>query len=221
MTSTGSGIVSSGLFCCGHAYNLLAQCRGGTTMSIIELFLIAVGLSMDAFAVSISNGTVIRNRKKAVFAAVMFGVFQAGMPLIGYFLGSAFAEFITRYAPIIALGVLGIIGGKMIVESIGDIRNKDKEQESSLKEPGIGAIMIQAVATSIDALVVGVSFAAMSVQIVPAVCFIGVVTFIISLVGVFGGVKFGQLLGAKASLMGGIVLVCIGLKTFIQNIFFA
>lgn len=190
-------------------------------MSIIELFLIAVGLSMDAFAVSISNGTVIRNRKKAVFAAVMFGVFQAGMPLIGYFLGSAFAEFITRYAPIIALGVLGFIGGKMIVESIGDLRNKDKEQESSIKEPGIGAIMIQAVATSIDALVVGVSFAAMSVQIVPAVCFIGVVTFIISLVGVFGGVKFGQLLGAKASLMGGIVLVCIGLKTFIQNIFFA
>ncbi len=191
-------------------------------MSLIELFLIAVGLSMDAFAVSISNGTVIRNKKKAAFAALMFGVFQAGMPLIGYFLGSAFAEFITRYAPIIALGVLGFIGGKMIVESIGELRGKGGENgESSIKEPNIGTIMIQAVATSIDALVVGVSFAAMSVQIVPAVCFIGVVTFAISLVGVFGGVKFGQLLGAKASLMGGIVLVCIGLKTFIENVFFA
>lgn len=186
-------------------------------MSLLELFLIAVGLSMDAFAVSISNGTVIRNRKKAVFAALMFGVFQAGMPVIGYFLGSAFADIITRYAPIIALGVLGFIGGKMIVESIGDLRNKDKEQESALKEPGIGVIMIQAVATSIDALVVGVSFAAMSVSIIPAVSFIGIVTFIISLVGVFGGVKFGQLLGAKASLLGGIVLVCIGLKTFITG----
>ncbi len=191
-------------------------------MSIIELFLIAVGLSMDAFAVSISNGTVIRNRKKAVFAALMFGVFQAGMPVIGYFLGSAFAEIISRYAPIIALGVLGFIGGKMIVESIGDLRRKDNgQQESSLKEPSIGTIMLQAVATSIDALVVGVSFAAMSVNIIPAVIFIGVVTFAISLVGVFGGVKFGQLLGAKASLMGGIVLVGIGLKTFIENLFFA
>ncbi len=190
-------------------------------MSLIELFLIAVGLSMDAFAVSISNGTVIRNKIKAAFAALMFGVFQGGMPLIGYFLGSAFAEFITKYAPIIALGVLGFIGGKMIVESIGDLRGKGEDGESAVKEPGIGTIMIQAVATSIDALVVGVSFAAMSVQIVPAVCFIGVVTFVISLVGVFGGVKFGQLLGAKASLIGGIVLVCIGLKTFIENVFFA
>lgn len=189
-------------------------------MSLIELFLIAVGLSMDAFAVSISNGTVIRNRKKAVFAALMFGLFQGGMPVIGYFLGSAFAEFISRYAPVIALGVLGFIGGKMIVESIGDLRRKDGDkQESSLKEPGIGTILIQAVATSIDALVVGVSFAAMSVNIIPAVCFIGAVTFIISLIGVFGGVKFGQLLGAKASLLGGVVLVCIGVKTFIQNVF--
>ncbi len=190
-------------------------------MSLIELFLIAVGLSMDAFAVSISNGTVIRNRKKAVFAALMFGIFQAGMPVIGYFLGSAFAEIISRYAPIIALAVLGFIGGKMIVESIGELRSKDEQHESSIKEPGIGTIMIQAVATSIDALVVGVSFAAMEVQIIPAVIFIGVVTFVISLVGVFGGVKFGQLLGAKASLLGGIVLVCIGLKAFIENIFFA
>ncbi len=189
-------------------------------MTFAELFLIAVGLSMDAFAVSIGNGTVIKKKRKAVFAAFMFGVFQAGMPLIGYFLGSAFADIIKSYAPIIALGVLGFIGGKMIVESIGELRHKGEDKESSIKEPSIAAILIQAIATSIDALVVGVSFAAIGVDIVPAVCFIGVVTFLISLVGVFGGVKFGQLLGAKASLIGGIVLVAIGVKTFVQNIFF-
>lgn len=189
-------------------------------MTFAELFLIAVGLSMDAFAVSIGNGTVIKKKRKAVFAAFMFGVFQAGMPIIGYFLGSAFADIIKSYAPVIALGVLGFIGGKMIVESIGELRHKGEDKESSIKEPSVAAILIQAIATSIDALVVGVSFAAIGVDIVPAVCFIGVVTFLISLVGVFGGVKFGQLLGAKASLIGGIVLVAIGVKTFVQNIFF-
>ena len=189
-------------------------------MTFAELFLIAVGLSMDAFAVSIGNGTVIKKKRKAVFAAFMFGVFQAGMPIIGYFLGSAFADIIKSYAPVIALGVLGFIGGKMIVESIGELRHKGEDKESSIKEPSVPAILIQAIATSIDALVVGVSFAAIGVDIVPAVCFIGVVTFLISLVGVFGGVKFGQLLGAKASLIGGIVLVAIGVKTFVQNIFF-
>lgn len=189
-------------------------------MTFAELFLIAVGLSMDAFAVSIGNGTVIRKKRKAVFAAFMFGVFQAGMPIIGYLLGSAFAELIKSYAPFIALGVLGFIGGKMIVESISELRGKGGGSDTALKEPGIGTIMLQAVATSIDALVVGVSFAAIGADIVPAVCFIGAVTFTISLVGVFGGVKFGQLLGAKASLIGGLVLVAIGVKTFVQNIFF-
>ncbi|MBP1543652.1 MAG: manganese efflux pump [Oscillospiraceae bacterium] len=188
-------------------------------MTFAELFLIAVGLSMDAFAVSIGNGTVIKRRRKAVFAALMFGVFQAGMPLIGYFLGAAFAELIKSYAPLIALGVLGIIGGKMIVESIAELRSKGSDSGDTLiKEPGIGTIMIQAVATSIDALIVGVSFAAVGADILPAVSFIGVVTFVISLVGVFGGVRFGQLLGAKASLLGGAVLVAIGIKTFVQSL---
>lgn len=188
-------------------------------MTFVELFLAAAGLSMDAFAVSIGNGTVIKHRKKAVFAALMFGVFQAGMSLIGYFLGSAFAEFITGYAPIIALAVLGIIGGKMVIESIGEIRaEKRGEEKTLLKEPGLPAIMIQAVATSIDALVVGVGFAAMSVEIAPAALFIGAVTFVISLVGVFGGVKFGQLLGAKASLAGGAVLACLGIKIFVESL---
>lgn len=188
-------------------------------MTFVELFLAAVGLSMDAFAVSISNGTVIQNKKKAVFAALIFGVFQAGMPLIGYFLGSAFAEFITGYAPTIALTVLGIIGAKMIIESTGEIRaKKNGAEKTPLKEPGLPAIMIQAIATSIDALVVGVSFAAMSVRIVPAVLFIGMVTFVICLIGVFGGVKFGQLLGAKASLAGGMVLVCLGFKIFAESL---
>lgn len=188
-------------------------------MTFVELFLAAAGLSMDAFAVSIGNGTVIKHRKKAVFAALMFGAFQAGMSLIGYFLGSAFADFITGYAPAIALAVLGIIGGKMIIESISEIRAEKSGEEKTLpKEPGLPAIMIQAVATSIDALVVGVGFAAMSVEIAPAALFIGAVTFVISLVGVFGGVKFGQLLGAKASLAGGAVLVCLGVKIFVESL---
>lgn len=190
-------------------------------MGLAELFLIAVGLSMDAFAVSISDGIVMKNRRRGVLAALLFGVFQAGMPVAGYFLGSAFAELISRYDHYIALVVLGFIGGKMIVESIGELRaKKSDEPTEGVKEPTFGGLIMQAVATSIDALVVGVSFAAIGVDIVPAALFIGIVTFVICIAGFFGGRKFGQLFGAKASILGGAVLVCIGLKTFIQHVFF-
>lgn len=190
-------------------------------MAIAELFLIAVGLSMDAFAVSISNGIVMKNRRKGVLAALLFGLFQAGMPVAGYFLGSAFAELISRFDHYIALIVLGFIGGKMIYESIGELRSKKSDEQSEgVKEPNLGGLIMQAIATSIDALVVGVSFAALNVEIVPAALFIGIVTFAICLAGFFGGRKFGELFGAKASIFGGAVLVCIGLKTFIQHVFF-
>lgn len=189
-------------------------------MVLAELFLIAVGLSMDAFAVSISDGIVMKNRRKGVLAAFLFGLFQAGMPVAGYFLGSAFAEFITRFDHYIALVVLGFIGGKMIYESIGELRSKNTDEPSLVKEPTFGGIVLQAVATSIDALVVGVSFAALKVNILPAALFIGIVTFVICIAGFFGGRKFGELFGAKASILGGAVLVCIGLKTFIQHTFF-
>ena len=190
-------------------------------MGFVELFLIAVGLSMDAFAVSISDGIVMKNRRRGVLAAFLFGLFQAGMPVAGYFLGSAFAEFISKYDHYIALVVLGFIGGKMIVESVGELRKGDSGSDAEgIKEPSFGGLIMQAIATSIDALVVGVSFAAIGADIVPAALFIGIVTFVICIAGFFGGRKFGELFGAKASLLGGAVLVCIGLKTFIQHTFF-
>ena len=190
-------------------------------MSIWELLFIAVGLSMDAFAVSISDGIVMKNRRRGVFAAFLFGFFQAGMPVAGYYLSSAFAEFFSQYDHYIALVVLGIIGGKMVIESVGELRGaKEGETSTGVSEPNFGGLVLQAIATSIDALVVGVSFAAIGVEILPAASFIGAVTFAISLVGFFGGRKLGERFGAKASVAGGAVLIAIGLKTFIQHVFF-
>lgn len=194
-------------------------------MSIIELFLIAVGLSMDAFAVSIGNGlSMKKNQPKAALAiALSFGLFQALMPTLGYFLGTAFEQIIREFDHYIALVFLGFIGGKMIYDGIKELRAKKKGEETEEKgfKLSFGALMIQAVATSIDALIVGVSFAALpNVNIWAAVSLIGITTFAISLIGVFFGKKFGQLLGSKAEIFGGIVLVGIGLKVFIEHMFF-
>ncbi len=186
-------------------------------MSIWELFLIAAGLSMDAFAVSISDGMVIKEKKTGVFAALMFGVFQGIMPIIGYFLGYGFAELVNLYDHIIALGALGFIGGKMAVESVMELKNGGSGETAVIKEPSAAAILLQAGATSIDALIVGVSFAAIGVRIFPAAAFIALVTFFICLLGVLGGRKFGSLFGAKASLAGGLILIAIGVKTFLQH----
>lgn len=189
-------------------------------MSIIELLLLAIGLSMDAFAVSISDGLAMKKieKKKAFLIAGFFGFFQGAMPLIGYFLGSAFSQIISQWDHYIALIFLGFIGGKMIVDGVKELRLGEKEKEQS--SLSIGSLFVQAIATSIDALIVGVSFAAMSVDIVPAVSFIAVITFGISLVGVFAGKKFGELLGSKAEIIGGIILCLIGLKVFIEHMFF-
>ncbi|MBD5081316.1 MAG: manganese efflux pump [Ruminococcaceae bacterium] len=194
-------------------------------MGTVELFLIAVGLSMDAFAVSIGNGLSIKKSspKAALAIALSFGLFQAGMPLAGYFLGSAFEDVIKEFDHFIALIFLGFIGGKMIFDGIKELRAKKKGEEEEEKpfKLSFGTLMIQAVATSIDALIVGVSFAALpDVNIWAAVSLIGVTTFTISLVGVFFGKKFGQLLGSKAEVLGGIILVGIGLKVFIEHVFF-
>ena len=211
-------------------------------MSIIELLLLAVGLSMDAFAVSIGNGLSMKkiSLKKALPVALSFGLFQALMPLAGYFLGSAFESVIKQWDHYIALAFLGFIGGKMIYDGIKEIiadRNAKKKPEKdeeisdnpSKNEAGadnekslsFGKLMIQAVATSIDALIVGVSFAALpDVNIWIAVSLIGVITFSLSLVGVFAGKKFGELLGSKAEVIGGLILVGIGVKVFIEHMFF-
>lgn len=198
-------------------------------MGFAELLLLSVGLSMDAFAVSIGNGlSMKKNDPKAALAiALSFGVFQALMPTAGYFLGSAFETLISRFDHYIALIFLGFIGGKMIFDGIKELRESKKEcAESGEKEEkpfklSFGTLMIQSVATSIDALIVGVSFAALpNVNIWTAVVLIGVITFAISLVGVFSGKKFGQLLGSRAEVFGGLILVGIGLKVFIEHVFF-
>lgn len=182
-------------------------------MSILDLFILAVGLSMDAFAVSVCKGLSLGKikPKHMCIAGAWFGGFQALMPLIGYFLGSFFAEMIEKYDHWVAFVLLAIIGGNMIKESF----DKDEKVDSSLD---IKSMLLLAIATSIDALAVGVTFAFLQVQIVPAVSFIGVITFIFSAVGVKIGSLFGTKYKSKAELFGGIVLVLIGIKILLEGI---
>ena len=182
-------------------------------MSILDLFILAVGLSMDAFAVSVCKGLSLGKikPKHMCIAGAWFGGFQALMPLIGYFLGSFFAEMIEKYDHWVAFVLLAIIGGNMIKESFG----KDEKVDSSMD---VKSMLLLAIATSIDALAVGVTFAFLQVQIVPAVSFIGVITFIFSAVGVKIGSLFGTKYKSKAELFGGIVLVLIGIKIFLYCI---
>lgn len=182
-------------------------------MSLIELFILAVGLSMDAFAVSICKGLSLRKikAKHMCIAGLWFGGFQALMPLVGYFLGSFFSEMIEQYDHWVAFILLAIIGGNMIKESFGKDENVDSAMDFK-------SMLLLAIATSIDALAVGVTFAFLQVQIVPAVSFIGVVTFIFSAVGIKIGSLFGTKYRSKAELFGGIVLVLIGLKILLEGI---
>ena len=151
-------------------------------MGIVELFLIAVGLSMDAFAVSVCKGLAMRKCtwKKAAIVGLYFGVFQAGMPVIGYVLGVQFKDVITSIDHWIAFILLGIIGVNMIREAIGRCEECEEQDESLDVRTMVGL----AVATSIDALAVGVTFAFLQVDIIPAVSFIGITTFLISFAGV-------------------------------------
>ncbi len=182
-------------------------------MSLIELFILAVGLSMDAFAVSVCKGLSLgKNKTKHMcIAGAWFGGFQALMPLIGYFLGSFFAEMIEQYDHWVAFILLAFIGGNMIKEAFG----KDENVDSAMD---VKSMLLLAVATSIDALAVGVTFAFLQVQIVPAVSFIGVITFALSAIGVKIGSLFGTKYKSKAELFGGIVLVLIGIKILLEGI---
>lgn len=182
-------------------------------MGIFELFVLAVGLSMDAFAVSICKGLSLGKIKwkHMALAGVWFGGFQALMPLIGFSFGRFFTDVITRYAHWIAFVLLLFIGGKMIKEAFGE--EEDVDSSMSAK-----SMFLLAVATSIDALAVGVTFAFLKVQIVPAISFIGVITFICSAVGVKIGSIFGVKYKSKAEVCGGIVLICIGLKILLEGL---
>ncbi|SFR55393.1 manganese efflux pump MntP [Anaeromicropila populeti] len=185
-------------------------------MSIIELLAIAVGLSMDAFAVSVCKGL---SRKKLKFADMYivgfyFGFFQAAMPLIGYYLGIQFSKRIMSVDHWIAFILLGIIGAKMITEAFAS-HSPDEEENDSL---GFHHMIVLALATSIDALAVGVTFACLNENIVPAVSIIGIVTFLLSAAGVRIGHSFGVRYKAKAEFAGGLILILMGVKILAEGL---
>ena len=178
----------------------------------IEIFLIGVGLSMDAFAVSICKGLSMQKvKKRDVFIiALFFGGFQALMPFIGWFLGRGFESYITSIDHWIAFILLLFIGGNMIKESFD-------EEENVNADMGVKNMFLLAVATSIDALAVGVSLAFLKVNIIPAVLFIGCITFVCSAAGVKIGSIFGDKYRSKAGLCGGIILILIGVKILLDG----
>lgn len=186
-------------------------------MGFIELLLIALGLSMDAFAVAVTDGLCNKGMKKRwiVMIALVFGVFQGIMPTAGYFLGQTFAERIQKYDHVIALILLTIIGGKMLIEAV-----ENKNEECDIVGISFPALLLQGIATSIDALAVGISFSVLSINIFHAAAFISSITFICSIIGVLIGMKFGAIFNKKAQIAGGLILIVIGVKIFIEHTFF-
>ena len=183
-------------------------------MGITELFVLAIGLSMDAFAVSICKGLSLGkiSWKHMCIAGAWFGGFQALMPLAGYFFGSFFTDMVTKYAHWIAFVLLGLIGANMIRES------REQDEENLSDSFSFGAMLPLAVATSIDALAVGVTFAFLQVSILPAVCFIGATTFILSCIGIRIGHVFGLKYKSRAELFGGAVLILMGTKILLEHL---
>lgn len=190
-------------------------------MGILELFLLAVGLSMDAFAVSVCKGLAMKkvNFRSAAVCGAWFGGFQALMPLIGYLLGSRFERYIDAVAPWIAFALLTLIGGNMVRDAF----SKEEEASASLD---FKTMLLMAVATSIDALAVGITFACVPIRIAEAgavvntliaVCMIGATTFALSCAGVKIGNVFGMRYRAKAVLIGGVILILIGLKILLEH----
>lgn len=215
-------------------------------MSIFSILIIAIGLAMDAFAVSICTGIKLKKLKptKALKVGLYFGGFQAIMPLIGWAISTNFKSSIENIDHWIAFILLSIIGGKMLLDAIKDEKEQSSEeamaQETSANETNsedcCGAcksiyadnnnpianktLLVLAVATSIDALVVGISFAILDVNIIQAVSIIGIVTLIISFIGVMLGKKLGELFKQKAEILGGVILIGMGIKILVEHLFF-
>ncbi len=191
-------------------------------MGLAELVLLAVGLSMDAFAVSICKGLGMKkiNLKVAVVLGLFFGGFQAGMPVIGWALGSQFMGIIGPIDHWIAFILLAFIGGKMLWEAFTEDEDEDEDEgdNKNAEKIDLGEYLILAIATSIDALAVGISFAALSVDIMPAVSLIGITTFIFSVAGVAIGHTFGARYEKPATIVGGVVLILIGLKILLEHL---
>ena len=183
-------------------------------MGVIELFMVAVGLSMDAFAISICKGLTLRKMEwdKSLITGIYFGFFQAMMPLIGYVLGIQFSQSITNFDHLIDFILFSYIGINMIKES--------KEDETQNQSFGFKTMIPLAIASSIDALAVGITFAFLNVNIINAVIFIGITTFIFSFFGVKIGNVFGSKYKSKAELCGGIILILMGVKILIEHLFF-
>lgn len=190
-------------------------------MSLLELLIIAIGLSMDAFAVSIGKGLSVTKIKlsHALKVGLWFGGFQALMPLIGYLLGSTFADTVSAYDHWVAFVLLALIGGNMIKEAF----EKDDECDCNKKEKncfGFVTMLTLAVATSIDALAIGVTFAFFKVAIIPAIITIGITTFLFSVAGLKIGHIFGCKYKSHAELFGGVILILIGLKILLEHTVF-
>ena len=183
-------------------------------MTFIELLLIAIGLSMDAFSVSICKGLTTKrfSWRMALICGLWFGGFQVLMPIIGYYLGAQFQEMIEAYDHWIAFGLLFLIGANMIREAVW---GKEEQQDGSL---GFKTMFLLAIATSIDALAVGVSFACIQVKLWSSVIIIGLTTFLFSVLGVKIGNVFGSKYEKSAGIIGGIILILIGLKILLEHL---
>ena len=183
-------------------------------MGIIEILLTGLGLAMDAFAVALCKGLSMKkfDKKKGIIIGLYFGIFQGMMPLIGYLLGTTFQTLITSIDHWIAFVLLGFIGGNMLKEAFS------KDDETCNDKVDFKTMLPLAIATSIDALAVGITFAFLKVNIVIAVLSIGIITFIMSFIGSKVGNKFGTKYEKKAQLFGGIILILIGLKILLEHL---
>ncbi|MDW5561842.1 MAG: manganese efflux pump MntP family protein [Methanomassiliicoccus sp.] len=185
-------------------------------MDLITTLLIAVGLAMDAFAVSIAKGISVDHdrRRTAIMLASLFGIFQALMPVIGFLAGVGFQDIIRDVDHWIAFGLLAFIGGKMIYDAA------KSEEGAEGDEVTLAMALVLAVATSIDALMVGLGFAFLETSIVVPVVIIGVVTFVLSLIGFEFGSRLGELFGKRVRIVGGAILILIGLRILLDHLFF-
>lgn len=190
-------------------------------MDFLTLILVAFGLAADAFAVAVTNGMYCPKftKKHALSTGLAFGFFQALMPILGYFLGRSFSQIVHRFQHWVALILLGAIGINMLAEAFKEKQDSDENRlPADLFHPR--KLIMQGIATSIDALAAGVSFAVLEMSIFTASILIGVITLLCCYLGVYIGRMFGTLLGRRARLLGGIVLILIGMKIFIENQFY-
>ena len=192
-------------------------------MSFFSIFMTGIGLSMDAFAVSLAKGICLKEDefKYSFRVALFFGGFQALMPLLGWWFGRYFEGYITSFSHWIAFVLLSIIGGKMLIEAIKELRTKEEDKihlECERDEFSYKKIAILAVATSIDALAVGVSFAFLNVSILPSITIIGITTFVLSFFAVLLGKKLGEYMQSYAEIVGGVILIFIGIKILLENL---